>query len=72
MIIDIGKDGFKEGLKKALNVIKYIIAAMAVVGLGMFIADQTVTFDMIKLPMLVAGANVLIVFLQKWTSTKTQ
>ena len=68
--MDFSKAGVKDGGKKVIEVAIYIIASMAVVGLGMYVADTTVTFEAVKTAMLVAGANLVIVFLQKWLSTK--
>ena len=72
MIIDFTKAGLKKSLFKAIRVALYIIASMAIIGLGMFVKDQTVSLEAVKLAMLAGGANVLIVFLVKWVGTKAK
>lgn len=68
--MDFSKAGSVEGLKKVGSVAVYIIISMAVVGLGMYVADQSVSIEAVKTAMLVAGANLVLVFLQKWLSTQ--
>lgn len=68
--MDLTKAGLKDGLVKALNVAVYVIASMAVIGLGMYIANQSITWVELRTAMLVGGANVVLAFLQKWLSTK--
>ena len=67
--MDFSKAGLIEALGKVITVAFYIIASMAVIGLGMYVADQSVTWEAVKGAMLVGGANLVLVFLQKWLST---
>lgn len=67
--MDLTPVGLKEAAIKAITVAKYIIVSMAVVGLGLYVADQTVSWEVAKAAMLVAGANILLAFLQKWVTT---
>ncbi|HOR57837.1 MAG TPA: hypothetical protein PLV82_04225 [bacterium] len=67
--MDFSKKGLIEALKKVVTVAIYIIASMAVIGLGMYVADQSVSWETIKGAMYVGGANLVLVFLQKWLST---
>jgi len=67
--MDFSKKGLIEALKKMVTVAIYIIASMAVIGLGMYVSDQTVTWEAVRAAMLVGGANLVLVFLQKWLST---
>lgn len=70
--MDFTKAGLIDAVKRSINVALYIIASMAVVGLGMYVSDQSITWVAVKGAMLVSGANILIVFLQKWLSTKNK
>lgn len=67
--MDYTRVGIKEGLIKALEVTKYIVVSMAIVGLTMWISDQSVAFEQVRIAMLVAGANIILAFLQKWLTT---
>jgi hypothetical protein len=70
--MDFSKVGLKEGLLKVLNVAVYIIVSMVVVGLGMWVANQAITWREILIASSVGGANLLLVFLQKWLSTQNE
>ena len=63
------KGGLKEGLVQTLNVAKYIFVSMAVVGLGLYIADQSVSWAALSDAMLLAGSNLVLVFLNEWLTT---
>lgn len=67
--MDFSKKGIVDGLKKMASVAVYILISMAVIGLGMYVADQTITWVEVRTAMLVGGANLVLVFLQKWLST---
>jgi len=54
----------KAGIK-ALKVAGYILISMAVVALGLYIANPSVSIQELKTPVLVAGANILLVFLKE-------
>ena len=68
--MDFSKKGLLEAVEKVANVAIYIIASMAVIVLGMYAADQSVSWEAIRGAMQVGGANLVLVFLQKWLSTK--
>lgn len=68
-MFDVSSAGVKEGLIKVAKVAGYIVVSMIVVGLGTFVKDQTIPFKDILPVVLVAGANLLLVFLQTWLST---
>lgn len=68
--MDFSRKGLVDGLKKVLSVAVYIIASMIVIGLGLYVADQSVTWETVRAAVLVGGANLVLVFLQKWLSTK--
>lgn len=68
--MDFSKAGLVDGLKKMASVAVYILISMAVIGLGMWVADQTITWVEVRTAMLVGGANLVLVFLQKWLSSK--
>jgi len=68
--MDFSKAGLIDGLKKVGSVAVYILISMAVIGLGMFVANQTITWIEVRTAMMVGGANLVLVFLQKWLSTK--
>lgn len=67
--MDFSKYGIKEGLAKTFAVAQYIILSMAVVGLGLYVSDTEISWEKAKVAMLVAGANLLLAFLQKWVTT---
>ena len=54
----------KAGIK-ALKVAGYILISMAVVALGLYIANPSVSIQELKTPVMVAGANILLVFLKE-------
>lgn len=56
---------YKKAGIKALKVAGYIAVSMAVVALGLFIDNPKISIQEIKIPTLVAGANVLLVFLKE-------
>lgn len=68
--VDFSTAGIKEAIIKVANVTVYIVVSMIAVGLGMYVADQSVTWEAVRSAVLVAGANLLLVFLEKWLSTK--
>lgn len=68
-MFDFTSAGLKDSLRKVGSVAIYIIASMAVIGLGMFVANQSVSWQEVKVAMEVGGANLILVFLEKWLST---
>ncbi len=56
---------YKKAGIKALKVAGYILVSMAVVALGLYIANPSVSIQELKTPVLVAGANILLVFLKE-------
>lgn len=56
---------YKKAGIKALKVAGYIAVSMAVVALGLYINNPHISIQEIKIPTLVAGANVLLVFLKE-------
>ena len=69
MIMDFSLAGLIDGLKKVATVAVYIIISMIVIGLGLYVADQSVTWVTVRAAVLVGGANLVLVFLQKWLTT---
>ena len=69
MTFDTTPAGLKEAGLRVLAVSKYIVTSMVTVGLGLYIKNQRITRQEVMVAMLVAGANLLYVFLQKWLST---
>lgn len=57
---------YKEIGIKLLKVAGYILASMAVVALGMYINNPSVSIEELKTPALVAGANILLVFIRQF------
>ena len=69
MKFDTTPPGLKEALKKVLAVAKYLVITMITVGLGLYIKNQQITLAEVTTAMSLAGANLAIVFLQKWLTT---
>jgi hypothetical protein len=70
-IVSYLKAGAIEGLFKAIKIIPYLVGAMILAGLLLYVdKDQKVSWEAIKFAMLGAGANVLIVFLREWLPAK--
>lgn len=56
-LMDFSKVGLVDGLKKVGNVAIYIIASMAVIGLGMFVANTAISWAEVRTAMLVGGSE---------------
>ena len=67
--MDFSSAGLIDGLKQVGSVAVYILISMAVIGLGMFVANVDVTWEVVRTAMMVGGANLVLVFLQKWLSS---
>lgn len=69
---DTSPVGLKEATRHMLAVSKYIVISMITVGLGLYIKNQHITMSELVTGMLLAGANLAYVFLQRWLTTTSE
>ena len=69
-MLDFSSKGLLDGLKRVGSVAIYIIVSMAVIGLSLYVSNQSISWNEVKGAVLVGGANLVLVFLQTWLSSK--